>query len=95
MYLWHGNVLLAAFASAHFISNQLQLRWLVVTLPASGLLMAVAVVLWGSCSQQKASMRRNEDLRQSLLEDNDGEEAEVPGHERESDTLVSWWTLAA
>ena len=38
LYLWLGNVLLAAFASAFFISNQLQLRWVVVIVPASALL---------------------------------------------------------
>ena len=31
LYLWLGNVLLAAFASVFFISNQLQLRWVVVS----------------------------------------------------------------
>ena len=31
LYLWLGNVLLAAFASAFFISNQLHLRWVVVS----------------------------------------------------------------
>ena len=43
LYLWLGNVLLAAFASAFFISNQLHLRWLVVIVPAATLLVAVAV----------------------------------------------------
>ena len=89
LYLWLGNVWLAAFASAFFISNQLQLRWLVVTLPASALLVAVVVVvIWGSCSQLKASMCRNEDLRQSLLEEEDGAKEEMrDDHERESITL--------
>ena len=88
LYLWLGNVLLAAFASAFFISNQLQLRWLVAILPAAVLLVAVAVVRWGSCSQRKASMWRSEDVRQSLMEEDNGSEAEVPGgHERESNAL--------
>ena len=51
LYLWLGNVLLAAFASAFFISNQLQLRWVVVIVPASALL--VSVVIWGSRSHLK------------------------------------------
>ena len=89
MYLWLGNVLLAAFASAFFISNQLQLRWVVVILPASALLMAVAVVRWGSsCSQRKASTWRNEDLRQSLLrDDDDSDEAMPDNHQTESNAL--------
>ena len=89
LYLWLGNVLLAAFASVFFISNQLQLRWVVVTLPASAILVAVAVVIWGSCSHQKASVWSSEDLRQSLLEEDSGSKQEMPAdHERNRNTLV-------
>ena len=89
MYLWLGNVLLVAFASAFFISNQLQLRWVVVTLPTSALLVAVTMVIWYSCSQQKTSILHNEDLRQSLLEDYDDSEEDMPGgHERKRSTSI-------
>ena len=90
-YLWLGNVLLVAFASVFFISNQLHLRWVVITVPASALLMAVAVVRWGPCSQLNATMQRKEDVRQSLLEDDDGAKEEMPDdHERERNTLTDF-----